>query len=263
MSLSISIVDAFSSSPFGGNPAAVCLLEEPREDRWLQHVAAEMNLSETAFLLRQGEEYQLRWFTPEVEVDLCGHATLASSHILWETGSHPAEQRLRFQTRSGLLQAERKGDWIELDFPALVTRPVDALPGLEESLGASLRYLGNYGMDYLCEVESETVLRGIEPNFTQLRTVRTRGLIVTSRADRGKYDFVSRFFAPAVGIAEDPVTGSAHCALGPYWAEKLGKSEFLAFQASKRGGVVRVRVEGNRVRLGGQAVTVVRGELLG
>ncbi|WP_422923605.1 PhzF family phenazine biosynthesis protein [Singulisphaera sp. PoT] len=266
MNLPLFIVDAFSSRPFGGNPAAVCILGEPRPDEWLQRVAGEMNLSETAFLIRQDDGYSLRWFTPEVEVDLCGHATLASAHALWGSGEEPKDRTIRFQTRSGLLIAERQGDWIELDFPALKTKPVTEAPaGLAESLGVPLRFVGSYGMDYLCEVESEEVLRGLAPDFARLRSIRTRGVIATSLAGAGGagYDFVSRFFAPGVGIAEDPVTGSAHCALGPFWAERLGKAEFLAYQASKRGGLVRVRVEGDRVKLGGQAVTVVRGELLG
>jgi len=263
MGLSISIVDAFTSRPFGGNPAAVCLLDGPRDEGWLQRVAAEMNLSETAFLIRQGEGYQLRWFTPEVEVDLCGHATLASAHTLWETGLHPPEQGIRFETRSGLLQAEREGDWIALDFPALLTYSTETPPGLAESLGVPLSFVGSSKFDYLCEIESEEALRNLKPDLARLQSLKTRGVIVTCRAKGDDYDFVSRFFAPGVGIPEDPVTGSAHCALGPYWADRLGKTEFLAFQASKRGGVVRVRVDGNRIRLGGQAVTVVRGELLG
>jgi PhzF family phenazine biosynthesis protein len=259
--LPLFIVDAFAPKPFGGNPAAVCLLDGPRPDAWMAQVAAEMNLSETAFLLPEGDGYRLRWFTPAVEVDLCGHATLASAQVLWQTGRFAAGRPIRFHTRSGLLTAESQGGWIELDFPALRTRPCAAPPGLIESLGAQPVFVGSYGMDYLCEVSSESALRGLAPDFARLRAVQTRGVIVTSRSAEPQFDFVSRFFAPAAGVNEDPVTGSAHCALAPYWAEKLGKTTLVAYQASRRGGTVRVRVEGDRVRLGGQTIMVVRGEL--
>jgi PhzF family phenazine biosynthesis protein len=254
-------IDAFADRPFAGNPAAVCLLPGPRDDRWLQAVAMEMNLSETAFLLREGDGFRLRWFTPAVEVDLCGHATLASAHFLWEEGLLRPNQPARFHTRSGLLTAERSGDWIELDFPALPTEPSPAPPGLVEALSVSPTFVGKSRFDYLLELESEAALRALRPNFTLLETVAARGIIVTARA-AAPYDFVSRFFAPQSGVNEDPVTGSAHCALGPYWASRLGKNELLAFQASARGGVVKVRAAGDRVRLGGRAITVLRGELL-
>jgi predicted PhzF superfamily epimerase YddE/YHI9 len=255
------IVDAFADRPFAGNPAAVCPLDRPADAGWMQAVAAEMNLSETAFLHPEGDGFRLRWFTPAVEVDLCGYATLASAHVLWETGRHPGAAPIRFHTRSGVLTAGRAADWIELDFPALLTHPTDPPPGLPESLGAPLTFVGSYGMDYLCEVESETILRAIRPDFARLRAVEARGVVVTARPMQGDDDFVSRFFAPAVGIPEDPVTGSAHCALAPYWADRLGRAELVGYQASARGGRVRVRVAGDRVRLGGQAVTVMRGEL--
>jgi predicted PhzF superfamily epimerase YddE/YHI9 len=256
------IVDAFTEQPFAGNPAAVCLLDSPRPAAWMQQVAAEMNLSETAFLLQEGDGYRLRWFTPAVEVDLCGHATLASAHILREqAGKGGSSSAFHFHTRSGLLRAEFCDGRIELDFPALITRPCAPPPGLAESLGTAPTYIASYGMDYLCEMPGESVVRGLKPDLDRLRAVPTRGVVVTSRADDPRYDFVSRFFAPAVGIAEDPVTGSAHCALGPYWAAKLGKTDLVGYQASRRGGVVSVRVENERVRLGGHAVTVVRGEL--
>jgi PhzF family phenazine biosynthesis protein len=254
-------IDAFADRPFAGNPAAVCLLPGPRDDRWLHSVAMEMNLSETAFLLREGDGFRLRWFTPAVEVDLCGHATLASAHFLWEEGHLRPNQPARFHTRSGLLTAERSGDWIELDFPALPTEPSPAPPGLVEALSVSPGFVGKSRFDYLLELESEAALRALRPNFTLLETVAARGIIVTARA-AAPYDFVSRFFAPQSGVNEDPVTGSAHCALGPYWASRLGKNELLAFQASARGGVVKVRAAGDRVRLGGRAITVLRGELL-
>jgi PhzF family phenazine biosynthesis protein len=254
-------VDAFADAPFRGNPAAVCVLPQPRDDAWMQAVAAEMNLSETAFLVRQDDGFNLRWFTPTTEVDLCGHATLASAHVLWETGELALAQQARFHTRSGLLTAERDGDWITLDFPAKPATPVDPPPGLLESLGAEARYVGKNEWDYLIEVADETTVRGLQPNYDLFKGLGVRGIMVTSRADGDEYDFVSRFFAPGSGIDEDPVTGSAHCCLGPFWQERLGKSEFLAYQASARGGVLRVRIDGERVHLGGQAVTVLRGEL--
>jgi PhzF family phenazine biosynthesis protein len=262
MTVPLYVVDAFTHRPFAGNPAAVCLLDGPRDADWMQRVAAEMNLSETAFLHPEADGHRLRWFTPTVEVDLCGHATLASAHVLWETGRYAPDATLRFHTRSGVLRAERAGDWIELDFPAHTVRPCDAPPGLAEGLGVALTFVGNYGMDYLCEVAGERVLRQMQPDIARLRAIHTRGVVVTSRPEGTDCDFVSRFFAPGAGIDEDPVTGSSHCALGPYWAERLGKTELRAVQASRRGGYLRVRVLGERVRLGGQAITTVRGELL-
>jgi PhzF family phenazine biosynthesis protein len=226
----------------------------------MQHVAAEMNLSETAFLHPQNGGYSLRWFTPAIEVDLCGHATLASAHALWETERLDEKAQARFHTRSGLLTAERKGDWIELNFPATPEHKTDPPPQLLEALGVRATYVGRNKFDYLVEVESEETVRAIRPDHALLRKLPVRGVIVTSRAS--EYDFISRFFAPGSGIDEDPVTGSAHCALAPYWAAKLGKTELRAFQASPRGGFVNLRTDGDRVRLGGQAVTVLMGELL-
>jgi PhzF family phenazine biosynthesis protein len=210
--------------------------------------------------LRQADGYQLRWFTPVVEVDLCGHATLAAAHALWEEGHVPPAAQARFHTRSGLLTAQRKGDWIEMDFPATLDEPVQAPDGMVEALGANPKYIGRNKFDYIVELDSEDTVRRLKPNFTMLEKFVVRGVIVTSRA--ADYDFISRFFAPASGINEDPVTGSAHCCLGPFWSARLNKSEFLAYQASARGGLVRVRLAGDRVLLGGQAVTVLRGELL-
>jgi PhzF family phenazine biosynthesis protein len=263
MGLPISVVDAFTEKPFSGNPAAVCLLPEPRADRWMQLVAREMNLSETAFLLRQVEGFSLRWFTPAMEVDLCGHATLASAHALWEAGHLQPEQPARFFTRSGLLTATRQGDEIEMDFPAKPMEPVSPPAGLAEALGVTPRLVGKNSFDYLVEVESEETLRNIKPDFRVLATLPVRGVIVTCRAATPPYDFLSRFFAPAAGVDEDPVTGSAHCCLGPFWKERLGREEMLGYQASARGGVVRVRLRGDRVLLGGKAVTVLRGEFAG
>ena len=226
-------------------------------------VAGEMNLSETAFLYRQDEGYNLRWFTPEVEVDLCGHATLASAHVLWETGEVSCGQDVSFYTRSGVLTASRERDWIELDFPATPAETVEAPVELVHALGVKPVYVGKSRFDFLVEVKTEDEVRKVEPDFGLLAKVPCRGVIVTSPVSRGRFDFVSRFFAPAAGVNEDPVTGSTHCTLGPFWQSRLGKSEFLAYQASRRGGEIRLRVDGDRVRLGGQAVTVLRGALHG
>ena len=255
-------VDAFTDKPFAGNPAGVCMLPGPRDDGWMQDVAREMNLAETAFFYRQADGFNIRWFTPTVEVALCGHATLASAHVLWEMGHLEKHEQARFHSQSGLLTATRQDDWIELDFPAMREEPAPPPPGLERALGAQLKYVGKNRFDYLVEVESEETLRAIKPDFTSLKSLGVRGVIVTSLSASPEYDFVSRFFAPGAGIDEDPVTGSAHCCLGPYWAGRLGKDEFTAYQASQRGGVVRVRTRGDRVLMGGQAVTVIRGELL-
>jgi PhzF family phenazine biosynthesis protein len=231
------------------------------EDGWLQAVAQEMNLSETAFLLRRDDGFGLRWFTPLVEVDLCGHATLASSHFLWEQQHLKPRDVARFHTRSGLLTATQRAPWIELDFPAIATVTAAAPAGMAAALGGTPVAIGRSAFDYVVELGSEAEVRALEPDFRALRVVNARGVIVTAPASK-PYDFISRFFGPAVGIDEDPVTGSAHCVLGPYWQQRLGKSSFLAYQASARGGVVQVEVAGDRVRLGGQAITVTRGELL-
>jgi PhzF family phenazine biosynthesis protein len=255
-------VNAFTDRPFAGNPAAVCLLPSAREAEWMQLVAREMNLAETAYLVREGLNFQLRWFTPTVEVDLCGHATLASAHALWEGGHLAPDEAGRFQTRSGLLTAERRDGLIWLDFPS--TPPISAEPPVElcDALGVSLRYVGRTPFDYLVEVDGEAAVRAVAPDLAVLARIPVRGVIVTGRAESPGQDFVSRFFAPAAGVPEDPVTGSAHCALTPYWAAKLGRSELVGYQASARGGIVRVRLTGDRVQLGGHAVTVMRGELL-
>ncbi len=262
MGLKIVQVDAFASRPFSGNPAAVCVLSAPRDARWMQDVAREMNLAETAFLHPENEGYRLRWFTPAVEVALCGHATLASAHVLWEDGRLPAGQQARFHTQSGLLTADRRGDWIELDFPATPPAPAPEPPGLAAALGVTPRWVGRSRFDYLVEVDSEPTVRALTPDIQALAKVEARGIIVTSRATTSGYDFVSRFFAPRAGVPEDPVTGSAHCALTPFWSERLDRPEMMAYQASPRGGVIRVRLAGDRVILAGQAVTVLRGELL-
>jgi predicted PhzF superfamily epimerase YddE/YHI9 len=255
------VVDAFTDTPFRGNPAAVCLLDSPADEQWMKDVAREMNLSETAFVRPIEGGFSLRWLTPAVEVKLCGHATLASAFALWHTAAVPPSQPIRFHTKSGWLACRRDGDWIEMDFPAVVSRPCPPPPGLAESLGCRLVACGSNGMDYLVEVPDETTLRSLTPNHSLLGTLPVRGVIVTAASDEPRFDFVSRFFAPVAGVNEDPVTGSAHCALGPYWQAKLGKAEFTAFQASERGGIVRLRVQGDRVLLRGQAVLVSRVDL--
>jgi PhzF family phenazine biosynthesis protein len=262
MSVPIVQVDAFTNRVFAGNPAAVCVLPAPREERWMQDVAREMNLSETAFLHPQDDGYALRWFTPAVEVALCGHATLASAHVLWQDGHVAPGRPARFHTKSGLLTAERHAEWIELDFPATPAARAPSPSGLAAALGASPRWVGRARFDYLVEVESEEAVRGLAPDFAALERIEARGVVVTSRASTPGYDFVSRFFAPRVGVREDPVTGSSHCALMPFWSERLHKTALTAYQASPRGGVIRLRLEGDRVVLGGQAVTVLRGELV-
>jgi predicted PhzF superfamily epimerase YddE/YHI9 len=283
-------VDAFTSEAFAGNPAAVCFLPGEREAAWMQNIAREMNLAETAFLRPlDGEggrrEFELRWFTPAVEVDLCGHATLASAHALWESGRLAPNETARFHTRSGVLTAVRVGDgggdvgasgnggaggnggdvgggWIQMDFPVTTSEPAAAPDGLIDALGVTPLYVGRSRFDYLVQVGSEEILRGLAPDLRRLCAVPARGVIVTSRAADPDYDFVSRFFAPQSGIDEDPVTGSAHCTLADFWSKQLGKARFLARQISARGGVLRVDLQGDRVLLGGQAITVLRGELL-
>ncbi len=255
-------VDAFTDRPFAGNPAAVCLLPDDRDDQWMQAVAAEMNLSETAFLIEQDDGFRLRWFTPAIEVDLCGHATLASAHVLWTEGVVNEGQPIRFHTKSGVLTASRQGNFIELDFPATPAQEAEPPAGLLDALGVLPTFVGKSKLDRFLVVESEQAVRSLEPDFAQLRQISMRGVIVTSTSDDPHFDFISRYFAPGAGIDEDPVTGSAHCCLGPYWSEQLGKTEMTAFQASARGGLVRVRMKEDRTMLGGQAVTVMKGKLL-
>jgi predicted PhzF superfamily epimerase YddE/YHI9 len=256
-------IDAFTSEPFAGNPAAVCFLDEEHDDTWMQAVAAEMNLSETAFLLPLDEFWSLRWFTPSVEVDLCGHATLAAAHAMWETGVLPTEVPARFATRSGPLFAWRSNDLIELDFQVKPVAPSPAPPGLLDALGAdrdATVYRNEF--DYFVELLDESAVIGLAPDHGAFRTIEARGIIVTAPSKVDGIDFVSRFFAPGSGIDEDPVTGSAHCALAPFWGARFGLTELTGYQASSRGGIVRTRLDGDRVILGGHAVTVMRGELV-
>jgi PhzF family phenazine biosynthesis protein len=275
------IVDAFTDRPFAGNPAAVCLLDGPADDRWMQALAAEMNLSETAFVVPRDDGFGLRWMTPQVEVDLCGHATLASAHVLWQEGRVRSDQPIVFHTRSGALTCVRRESagpalrgetsdsrsespaLIEMDFPANPPRPVAPPLDLSRAMGIEPLWVGQTRFDYFLELPSAEEVRRLQPDIRLLKVLKIRGVIITARSDRPEFDFVSRFFAPGAGIDEDPVTGSAHCALGPFWAERLGRTELVAFQASRRGGVVRVRVRGERVTLGGQAVTVLRGSVAG
>lgn len=256
-------VDAFAAQPYSGNPAAVCILDAPRPADWCLHVAQEMNLSETAFLEPTPEgHYRLRWFTPALEVDLCGHATLASAHVLWEAGYLAPTTEAQFLTRSGRLTAQLRGDWIYLDFPATPCTLVAEPAGLATALGTTPVAVGRTQFDLLVELAAEAEVRALTPNFTALAHIPVRGVIVTAASSGRDYDFVSRFFAPAAGIDEDPVTGSAHCGLGPYWQARLGKSDLLGYQASARGGYVQVSCRGARVDLAGRAVTIWRGELL-
>lgn len=274
------IVDAFTAEPFAGNPAAVCLLDGPADAPWMQAVAREMGFSETAFLRAQGNAYRLRWFTPAIEVELCGHATLASAHVLWTEGILPPGVPATFETLSGRLRAERSGTWIGLDFPAFASEPSTAPPGLVQALGAEPVAVARCRDDYLVELADESTVRTLAPDARALALLPLRGVIVTAAAGgdgaaadsanvpsaaaggRLPHDFVSRFFAPGYGIDEDPVTGFAHCILGPYWAAKWGRTTLLGYQASARGGYVRVTLRDGRALLGGQAVTVVRGDLV-
>jgi PhzF family phenazine biosynthesis protein len=254
-------IDAFAGGPFSGNPAAVCLLEQPAPEGWMQALAAELGLSETAFLVPYGEAFGLRWFTPVAEVDLCGHATLASAHALWEEGRLAPGAEARFRTNSGLLTARQQEGLVWLDFPATPPTAVDLPEGLLVALGLSeILYTGRSRFDLLVEVAEPETVRVLAPDIVALREMDARGVIVTARGE-GEADFVSRFFAPRVGVDEDPVTGSAHCALAPYWRGRLGRDTLRGHQVSARGGMVEVRVRGDRVDLGGRAVTIFRGTL--
>ncbi|MDP4092856.1 MAG: PhzF family phenazine biosynthesis protein [Bacillota bacterium] len=262
MKVPIYQVDAFATEPFTGNMAGVCILNEPKSSKWMQHVAEEMNVSETAFLLKQENGYNLRWFTPTVEVDLCGHATLASAHVLKETGLLKKDETVKFHTLSGILTAKLDGDYIELNFPSDPAENIEIPEMLKEALGTDICRAGKSRLGYIAEVESEEIVRKLKPDFKLLAKLPLDGTIVTSLSSSKNYDFVSRFFAPSIGLDEDPVTGSAHCCLGPYWKEKLQKNEFVAFQASRRGGILKLKVAGGRVYIKGNAVTVIKGELI-
>lgn len=256
-------VDAFTDRAFKGNPAAVCVLSSPPEESWMQAVAREMNLSETAFLLKQDRHYNLRWFTPTTEVPLCGHATLASAHVLWTEGYASTGQELKFATKSGILSAKYQDDWIELNFPVNRSQDIPPITKLGDALGVPLKTVLYNSLGYLVEVATAQQVRQLQPNFTLLKQLPISNVIVTSKAEPdSEHDFVSRFFCPGLGIDEDPVTGAAHCCLAPYWRDRLHQDQFIAYQASSRGGVVKINYDGgDRVSLLGQAVTVMRGEL--
>lgn len=259
LTLTIYVVDAFTDQVFKGNPAAVCLTSEPLDDELMQRIASEMNLSETAFLFPQQEGFSLRWFTPIAEVDLCGHATLASAHMLWATGILPLNQRASFFTRSGLITAIKHDAWIQLNFPSEPVIACEYPSELVDALQIVPLYVGRNRWDYFIEVESEDIIKRLSPDFSLLQTIQTRGINVTSRSK--EFDFVSRCFFPAVGVNEDPVTGSSHCGLAPYWGKKLNKTDMYAYQASARGGILKISLHENRVLLSGQAVTVMKSEL--
>jgi PhzF family phenazine biosynthesis protein len=259
----ITQVDAFTNTPFAGNPAAVCVLSASQSEDWMQKVAQEMNLSETAFVVKQEDGFNLRWFTPKTEVPLCGHATLASAHVLWSEGHLSLDEAAHFHTKSGLLIAQKQGEWIELDFPVNHSQATIAPQELAQALGVPIKSVMINSLGYLVEVESEDLVRQMQPNFELLKALPVSDVIVTSSTDKdSEYDFVSRFFAPGLGINEDPVTGAAHCCLAPFWHERQKKDEFLAYQTSSRGGVLKVRYDGgSRVYLAGEAVTVLKGKI--
>ncbi len=259
----IFLVDAFANEPFKGNPAGVVVLDQPADAAWMQKVAMEMNQAETAFIVPQEKGFGLRWFTPTVEVDLCGHATLASAHILWKLHKMTKEQTISFETLSGWLHCTRQEQTIQLDFPAKVVEPCEEPAGLLAALNLSEGAIFSNKMDYLVIVQEESTVRLLKPDFTALFLVKCRGVIVSAASQNSSVDFVSRFFAPGSGIPEDPVTGSAHCALGPYWAQQFGKNTLVGYQASPRGGYVHVEMKDDRVLLRGQAVTFMKGEIRG
>lgn len=254
------LIDAFADGPFTGNPAAVCVLSETAASAWMQGLAMELNQAETAFVQRRSDgDWDLRWFTPTTEVDLCGHATLATAHGLWE--SHLASGPLRFHTRSGILTCRPDGDGVAMDFPAIPARPTTPPDDLDVAVGARLIAVWQAGPDLLVEVDDAATVRDLQPDLAAIATLPVRGLIVCARGDDGVHDVVSRFFAPQSGIPEDPVTGSAHCALGPLWSARLRRATVVGRQCSRRGGTVRVTCHGDRVSLSGRARTVLRGTL--
>jgi PhzF family phenazine biosynthesis protein len=262
MAVPIYIVDAFTETPFGGNQAGVCILEKQDEEKWMQSVAQEMGFAETAFLDPSGDGYNLRWFTPTIEVDLCGHATLASAHILWQTGRLKEGKTAKFQTKSGELIAYKKGDTIRMDFPAEPAEEMDAPPTLRLAISKPPVWVGHNRMDMLVQLESAEDVRTLGPSINAIAMLGGRGVIVTAASDTPEYDFVYRFFAPAAGVPEDNATGSAQCALGPFWKERLNKGEMTSFQASPRGAILGVEVKGDRVDICGKAFTMLEGTLL-
>lgn len=261
--LKIFTVDAFTDKPFSGNPAGVCVLENEIDDKLKQNIAAEMNLSETAFVRKIENGFSLRWFTPKVEVELCGHATLASAHILWQEGIINPDEEAVFQTvYKGKLTAKKSGDEIILNFPVNIPVPAKFNDELEKALGEKYIHVSITDHHYLVEFDSAEKVKNIKPDFSLLSKLEKFGTIITAKSGNPEFDFISRFFAPLKGINEDPVTGSAHCVLTPYWSDKLNKKVMQAFQASGRGGKLTVELSVDRVLLKGNAVTVLKGELL-
>jgi PhzF family phenazine biosynthesis protein len=262
MKYTIFQVDAFSVKPFKGNPAAVCILPKLKDSAWMQAVAQEMNLSETAFLFPKDNDYLLRWFTPTTEVDLCGHATIASAHILFENGLYDSEETINFHTASGIISATTSNGTIELNMPLLKSKDIEIPQDAVEATGLKPISAGISETNQLVLVlDSEQEVREFEPDLRKIARLPYIDLIITAVADDAKYDFVSRFFSPQTGIPEDPVTGMAHCLLGPFWQRRLGKDMFCAYQASARGGKVWVKVADDRCFIGGKAVTVFKAEL--
>lgn len=258
-------VDTFTDTLFKGNPAAVCVIGEFPSDDFMQSIATEVNLSETAFIVPlNGNHFDIRWFTPKVEVSLCGHATLAAAHVLWTEMEIVTTEEIYFESKSGVLKAWRDDDGITLDFPAHYVEPISIPEGLIEALGVSPVSVGQANDDCLVELHSAQEVINLSPDIARLANIDCRGIIITAEGNADTdYDFVSRFFAPKVGVTEDPVTGSSHCKLATYWSERLGKNVFNAYQASKRGGYVKVRHEGERVLLTGHAVTAFSGKFVG
>ncbi len=262
MSLKIFTVDAFTDRNFAGNPAAVCLLDENLDDELMKNIAAEMNLSETAFVKKENREYNLRWFTPKVEVELCGHATLASAHILWEEKLLPKDADAEFNTLSGQLIVKNIKDEYEMNFPASKVSGSEFNAELINALGVEPVSLAETEHNYIVELANDDAVFSVSPDFIALSKLKKFGTIITSKSSDERFDFISRYFVPAKGINEDPVTGSAHCALGPYWSQKTGKKSFSAYQASLRGGSMKIKLDGGRIFLTGKAVTFLKGEIV-
>ncbi|MBN6188832.1 PhzF family phenazine biosynthesis protein [Aneurinibacillus sp. BA2021] len=260
--MELSIINTFTEQPFRGNPAAVCLLNEEKDDKWMQTVAKEINLPTTAFIHYSHHEFYLRWFTTSTEIPICGHGTMASANFLWEKGLIDKGKTISFQTKSGVLRAQLIDGWIQLQFPAIPEEKINNPELLLTALCVKPIYVGKSKLDYLVEVESEEIVRSLKPNIDILAQLPVRGVIVTSKSKTSEFDFVSRFFSPSQGIIEDYVNGSSHCCLGPYWKNKLNKNEFIAYQASERGGILKVRVLDNEVFLSGQAITLFDGKFL-
>jgi PhzF family phenazine biosynthesis protein len=255
-------IDAFTSEAYKGNPAAVCLMKGPGNEQWMRHVAREMNLSETAFLYPIKGGYHLRWLTPTSEVDMCGHATLATAHFLYEQGHEPKNKEIAFKVRAGWVSASKEGELITLNFPVNRPKKVKTPATLAKALGAKPKYVGVYPNAYLVEFASAKTVRELKPDLTALEKLSKAKICVTAKSDSKKYDFISRLFAPKLGIPEDPVNGNSHTALTPYWGTILNRDSLRSYYASARGGEIFVRLEGDRVRISGKAVTVMHAKLL-